>query len=151
MSPKHRSTAAAAAITTSIKASTIPAMGSTSWDQWACDHPLHKAIHGQGNAALTEQRVNQLVSWICQGLPRFQRLRICSEQWGVSSRRYDTIHAMAVKRMREQFDAQRADFVAEKLGQLEDIYRRAYECGQLSAAVGALKMALRVAGADTPS
>lgn len=69
---------------------------------------------------------------------------------GVTVRQVDDYIRAARERLVETYRERRENFVAAELAKLDHLFDKATQCGQLSAAVGASALKLRVIGADSP-
>ena len=130
----------------------IPDKDSPAWEAWAAEHPLHKAVVGpKAGQVVTAMRIEQCLRWISTCRTRPTMLQLCSEHWGVTERQFETIHAEAIRRLKEKFNVDRPDFLSAKLEQLEHIVQAGIDSGQLSAAAGAMNLLLRATGCDDPT
>ncbi|KZR86270.1 hypothetical protein MITS9509_03509 [Synechococcus sp. MIT S9509] len=130
----------------------VPDRKSPEWAKWAAEHPLHKAVIGQPSKGDIQRRVDQMVDWISQGLPRRMRLRHAAEHWGISERRCDELIKAANDQIRRTWEIERPNFMAEQLDRLEALYLLAVERNQLNVAQGCLNAMQRMTGVDgTPS
>ena len=130
----------------------IPDRDSPAWEAWAEAHPLHKAVVGaRPSQAVIELRTQQVIEWISTCRTRPNMVRMASEQWGVVERTFESVHATAVRRIKEKFNQDRPDFLSQKLEQLEHLIQAALDSGQLSAAAGAMGLLLRATGCDQPT
>lgn len=73
-----------------------------------------------------------------------------SEETGVSYRQVERYIAAATDRIVQSFKLKRENYVALELKKLDHLFDKAVSCNQLSAAVGASGLKLRVIGADSP-
>ena len=129
----------------------IPDRDSPEWETWAAEHPLHKLVIGaKPNKANIALRVEQMVRWISTCRTRTTILQLAAEQWGVSTRSVDTLHAEAVRELKNKFTQDRPDYLVQKMEQLEHLVQTAIDAGQLSAAAGAMGLLLRAAGCADP-
>ena len=130
----------------------IPDKDSPGWETWAAEHPLHKAVVGpRPSQAVIALRVEQMVGWIGSCRTRPTMLQMAAEQWGVSTRSVDTLHAEAVRELKRKFNQDRPDFLSQKLEQLEHLIQAGLDSGQLSAAAGAMNLLLKATGCDDPT
>lgn len=128
----------------------IPSKKSPIRAKWEAEHPYHKEVVGIGNKTLNEIRVEMIMTWITEGLPRAKRLRKCAEEFGLRQRALDNLLARANRKIQERFMVDRADFVSEKLSQLEDLYQACLKHKQYAAATGVQNTIARFTGIDGP-
>lgn len=135
------------------KSPAIPERKSPDWTKWAAEHPLHKAVLGPGNPSKgdIQRRVDQMVDWISEGLPRRLRLRRATEQWGISERRCDELIKAANDQIRKSWEIERPNFMSEQLDRLESLYLISVERNQLNVAVSCLHAMQRMTGCDGSS
>ena len=69
----------------------MPDKDSPEWAEWAAEHPLHKAVCGNADAVVQQQRINQLMELIGKGTPRTKRVQFCRDNWGISDRQIEKI------------------------------------------------------------
>jgi len=97
------------------------------------------------NKAEINRRVHEVARLICNSATTSQVLRFCSVEWGVSSRQAQTYLARARELVKADYSVERAEFLASRLGVLDSITQKALKCGQLSAAVGSVRLAAELA------
>lgn len=56
-------------------------------------------------------------------------VRMTSEQWGVVERTFESVHATAVRRIKEKFNQNQPDFLVQKLAQLEHLVQASIDSG----------------------
>ena len=88
-----------------------------------------------------DHRVDTVARMICNAASTSQILRYCSLEWGVSRRQGETYLARARETVRQDYSQERCDFLASRLGVLDSITQKALKAGQLSAAVGSVRLA----------
>ena len=129
----------------------IPERDTPEWDAWADEHPLHKAIVGaRPSKAVMEMRTAEVVRWISSCRTRPTMSQMAADTWGIRERAFADLHAGAVRVIKERFNQERPDFLAQKLEQLEHLVQAGLDSGQLSAAAGAMGLLLRASGLDSP-
>ncbi|UPM50135.1 hypothetical protein MY494_12655 [Synechococcus sp. A10-1-5-1] len=74
-----------------------------------------------------------------------QALRYAAVEWGVSKRTAETYLARARQIIRDDYSQERADYLASRLAVLDCVAQKAIKCGQLSAAVGAVRLGAELA------
>ena len=126
----------------------VPDKKSPEWAKWAAEHPLHKAVIGHPSKGDIQRRVDQMVDWISQGLPRRMRLRHAKEHWGISEGRCDFVIKAANDQIRRTWEIERPNFMAEQLDRLESLYLLSVERNQLNVAMGCLNTMQRMTGCD---
>ncbi len=94
--------------------------------------------------AEVEYRVNRFVRIVSNGGRRSDCIRFAAENWGVSERTVDTYLKKAREKMKEDFDIDRPQMIADLLGQLSTIQMEARRAGQLHVALGAINTAARL-------
>lgn len=93
------------------------------------------------SAAEIERRIDVVARMLVNAASTSQVLRFCSVEWGVSKRQAETYLARARAIVREDYSQERSDFLASRLGVLDSITQKAIKSGQLSAAVGSVRLA----------
>ena len=126
----------------------VPDKDSPEWAQWAAEHPLHKAVCGNADAVVQQQRINQLMELIGKGIPRTKRVQFCRDNWGVSDRQIEVILQKTNKAIRQCWEVERPDFMVEQLARLEELYLLAIERNQLAVAAGCINTMARLTGVD---
>jgi len=126
----------------------VPDKSSPEWAQWAAEHPLHKAVCGNADAVVQQQRINQLMELIGKGIPRTKRVQFCRDNWGVSDRQIEKILQKTNIAIRECWEVERPDFMVEQLQRLEELYLLAIERNQLAVAAGCINTMARLTGTD---
>ena len=102
------------------------------------------------SAAEVERRVSLAVKLLAEGATSSRTVETIAAETGVSVRQAWDYIAAARKKLVEIYQQDRDECVAGELLKLDHISDRAIQTGQLSAAVGAVGLKLRVIGADTP-
>lgn len=97
-----------------------------------------------------ERRVSLAVKLLAEGATSSRTVETIAAETGVSVRQAWDYIAAARKKLVEIYQQDRDECVAGELLKLDHISDRAIQTGQLSAAVGAVGLKLRVIGADTP-
>lgn len=97
-----------------------------------------------------ERRVSLAVKLLAEGATSSRTVETIAAETGVSVRQAWDYIAAARKKLVEMYEQDRDECVAGELLKLDHISDRAIQTGQLSAAVGAVGLKLRVIGADTP-
>lgn len=87
---------------------------------------------------------------LAEGATSSRTVETIAAETGVSVRQAWDYIAAARKKLVEIYQQDRDECVAGELLKLDHISDRAIQTGQLSAAVGAVGLKLRVIGADTP-
>lgn len=90
------------------------------------------------------------VKLLAEGATSSRTVETIAAETGVSVRQAWDYIAAARKKLVEIYQQDRDECVAGELLKLDHISDRAIQTGQLSAAVGAVGLKLRVIGADTP-
>ena len=93
------------------------------------------------SAAEIDRRIDVIARMICNSASTSQILRFCSVEWGVGKRQAETYLARARETVRQDYSQERCDFLASRLGVLDSITQKALKAGQLSAAVGSVRLA----------
>ena len=88
-----------------------------------------------------DHRIDVIARMICNSASTSQILRFCSVEWGVGKRQAETYLARARETVRQDYSQERSDFLASRLGVLDSITQKALKSGQLSAAVGSVRLA----------
>ena len=94
--------------------------------------------------AEVEYRVNRFVRIISNGGRRSDCVRFAADNWGVSERTVDNYLKRAREKMKEDFDIDRPQMIADLLGQLSTIQMEARRSGQLHVALGAINTAAKL-------
>ena len=97
-----------------------------------------------------ERRIEQVVQWLSEGMPRRMIYDEVSRRYGVSNRQADDYLSRARKRLVEQFRETREEFVATQIAALEHLSHLATKGKQYSAAAGARATMARMVGVDNP-
>lgn len=92
-----------------------------------------------------EHRVDVIARMIVNAATTSQVLRYCSVEWGVSKRQAETYLARAREAVRQDYSLERAEFLASRLGVLDSVTQKAVKSGQLSAAVGSIRLQAELA------
>ena len=103
----------------------------------------------KGRTAAVQHRIEQIVEWICEGMPRRMILTEARRKWGVSDDVIDGYSADARKIVRAMWDIKREDFVSEQMAALEHLAHLAVKSKQFSAAAGARATMARMVGVDS--
>ena len=102
------------------------------------------------SAAEIERRVSLAVKMLAEGASSSRTAQTLSAETGVTERQAWDYVSAARKELVKIYHHDRDECVAGELLKLDHISDRAIQTGQLSAAVGAVGLKLRVIGADTP-
>lgn len=86
-----------------------------------------------------------LARMMARGATRRDCLRFAAEEWGVKERTVDTLLGHARKMLRDDFEIERSQFIAELLSQLSTLQMEARRKGQLHVALGCINQAARLA------
>ena len=103
----------------------------------------------KGRTAATQQRIEQIVEWICEGMPRRMILTEARRKWGVADDTIDGYTADARKIVRQMWEMSREEFVSQQMAALEHLSHLAIKSKQFSAAAGARATMARMVGVDT--
>ena len=90
--------------------------------------------------AEADRRVDTMARMLISAGTTSQILRFSSAEWGVTKRQAETYLARARRIVRDDYSQERADYLASRLAVLDSITQKAIKCGQLSAAVGAVRL-----------
>ena len=101
---------------------------------------MAKATKGE-----TELRVNQVVRMMASGVQRPAIQEYGRREWGLTRSPIDELIRKAKDRIKESVDEERADFIARKLYQLEDIVLKSAKVNNHSAMIGAIKTQIDLA------
>lgn len=93
----------------------------------------------------TELRVNQIVRMMANGVQRPAMIEYAGNNWGITRGAVDNLIRKAKDRIKESVDEERADFIARKLFQLEDIVLKSAKLNHTSAMIGAIKVQIDLA------
>ena len=92
-----------------------------------------------------DRRIHEIAQLIVNGKRTSECARYAAESWGVGRRQAEQYISDAREIIRDDFSAERADFLAEKLAALAKVQEKAMESNQLGAAVGAVRLAAELA------
>ena len=111
---------------------------------------MPKRIDGKKNAprasaAEKQYRINRLFNLIRNGGTRTDCLRFAEQQWGLSESTTDKLMIEVRKRLKDDFDIDRAQFTAELMQQVASIQMEARRTNQLNVALGAANTLARLA------
>ena len=101
---------------------------------------MAKATKGE-----TELRVDKVVRMMANGVQRPAILEYGGKEWGLKRSSIDTIIRKAKEAIKEAVNEERADFIARKLYQLEDIVLKSAKVNNHSAMIGAIKTQIDLA------
>ena len=93
-----------------------------------------------------ELRVNQVVRMLVNCASRSSIIRYAADEWGVSGRTTDKYIAEARQILKKDADIDRHDYLASRLQTIDTIVQKALKSGQLSNAIGALKLQSELLG-----
>ena len=92
-----------------------------------------------------EFRVDKVVRMMANGVQRPAILEYGRNEWGLKRAQIDNIIRKAKDAIKESVDEERADFIARKLYQLEDIVLKSAKVNNHSAMIGAIKTQIDLA------
>jgi hypothetical protein len=90
-------------------------------------------------------RAGILARMIAGGATRRECVQFAADEWGVKVRTADAILAHARNMLRQDFEIEKSQFIAELLSQLATLQLEARKTGQLHVALGAINSAARLA------
>ena len=99
----------------------------------------------KGTKQQTMERVNRCARILATGGRRSDCIRFCAENWGVSSRQTDTYIQKARELMRQDWDMERYEMVAQQLSKLATLEMEARKRGQLAVALGCINTSAKLA------
>ena len=106
----------------------------------------------KANKELSARRVDKIIELISLCKPTGEIVRVCSSEWGVSTRQAENYLQKARGVIRDRFDQMdRKDWVASALEKLEKVAAMSIESRQHSNAIGALGLSaklLQITGRD---
>ena len=123
-----------------------PSKDSPAWEQWALDHPLHRAVAGKASKEVTDQRINQICLWVADGHGRLSVLQHASAQWGLTHRQIETLRARAYEQLKQQYELDRKDYAVQLISQMETVVEQSINDRQYGAAVGAAVQLMKITG-----
>lgn len=94
----------------------------------------------KSSKAEVDRRVDAIARLLMDAATTSQVLRYCAAEWGVNKRQAETYLARARQVIRDDYSQERADYLASRLAVLDSVAQKALKCGQLSAAVGAVRL-----------
>jgi len=97
-----------------------------------------------------ERRIETVVQWLSEGMPRRMIYTEVMRNFGVQPRQADDYMSEARKRLVAQFRETREEFVANQVAALEHLAHLATKGKQYSAAAGARATMARMIGVDAP-
>jgi hypothetical protein len=97
-------------------------------------------VAAKSSKAEVDRRVDAIARLLINAASTSQVLRFASAEWGVTKRQAETYIARARRIVRDDYSQERADYLASRLAVLDSITQKAIKCGQLSAAVGAVRL-----------
>lgn len=86
------------------------------------------------------QRIHEIVKLLSCATPSHEIKRHAAKEWGAASRTVDTYIARARAIIKEEYNVERSDFLASRMGILDKVIENSIRDGQNSNAVGALKL-----------
>lgn len=101
---------------------------------------------GRSTAAETEFRVNTVYGLLVDGKSRSDILQFAADTWQVSVRSADTYIERARKKIEEDCELTRPQFLAEALAGLRSIRSQAERRGQMQVAINAVRLQAELIG-----
>lgn len=99
----------------------------------------------KSSKAEVDRRVDTMARMLISAGTTSQILQFASDEWGITRRQAETYLARARKQVRDDYSQDRAEFLATRLGLLDAISQKALQSGQLSAAVGSVRLQAELA------
>jgi len=96
--------------------------------------------------AEVEHRVQTVARLLINCVPRSQIIRHAQESWGVKEDMTDRYISRARELVRQDYEVERKDFIATRLGTLDKTIQEALKSNQLGVVVGALRLQADLTG-----
>jgi hypothetical protein len=94
----------------------------------------------KANSAEVNKRIHEIVRLLSCAKTTHYLIRFCAEEYGVGSRQAESYIARAKAIIKEEYNIERSDFLASRMGILDKVIEQSIRDGQNSNAVGALKL-----------
>lgn len=104
----------------------------------------------RSSQAEIDRRVSRVASLIVKGFRRAQIVAAAAEEWGVAARAADSYIARARRELRAEAFVVRSEMLGVAIRRYSDIYRKAYEAEDWSAAIKAQRAIDSILGIDKP-